>query len=77
LEEFMARFKRPAAAEYLGINPRHLRALTEQGVIPVFKVGKFTLYDSDDLDRFLASTRREATHGPLAPEPARRGRRSA
>jgi excisionase family DNA binding protein len=73
----MAWLKRPAAAEYLGTSSRHLRALSEEGKIPHSKLGKFTVYDTRDLDAYLAATRREATQGPLAPEPARRGRRSA
>ena len=52
--------KTSAAAEYLGITHRHLRGLIERRLLPFHKVGGANMFDRDDLDAYLASTRVEA-----------------
>ena len=49
----------PAAAQYLGITERHLRGLLERREIPFHKVGGLNMFDPDDLDAYLQSTRVE------------------
>ena len=49
----------PAAAEYLFITERHLRGLVERREIPFHKIGGLNMFDPDDLDAYLASTRVE------------------
>ena len=49
-----------AAAERLGITPRHLRALRERREIPIVKVGRLVRFDPDDLDAYAETQRQEA-----------------
>lgn len=51
--------KAPAAAQYLGITERQLRDLTARRDIPFHRVGRFKMYDPDDLDRFFNENRVE------------------
>ena len=54
----------PAAAEYMGLSVRHVRALTRRRVLPVIRLGKrCALYARADLDRALAKFRVSAVGG--------------
>lgn len=52
--------KLPAAASYLGITERHLRLLLERRELRFYKVGRLNMFDPDDLDAYIASSRVEA-----------------
>lgn len=45
------------AAEYLNINPRHLRRLVQERRITYTRVGKFLRFLPDDLDDYLLANR--------------------
>lgn len=51
------------AAEVLNTSPRHVRALTERGELPVVKVGRLNRYLPDDLLTFAKSNRRGGDAG--------------
>jgi len=42
-----------AAAEYLAISERKLWDLSQNGIIPVVRLGRATRYDLIDLDNFI------------------------
>ena len=42
-----------AAADYLAISERKLWDLSQNGIIPVVRLGRATRYDLIDLDRFI------------------------
>jgi len=42
------------AAQSLGISPRHLWSLTNQGKIPHVRIGRAVIYPRDVLERWLA-----------------------
>lgn len=50
----------PAAAQYGGLTPRHLRRLVHERRIASTRVGGIVLIDPDDIDRLLEAGRREA-----------------
>lgn len=47
----------PEAAEYLGVNERYVRRLRAEHKIAFHKIGKILLFDPDDLDEYLATTK--------------------
>lgn len=49
-----------AAAEYLGITPRHLRELVYRREVPFVKVGRSLRFDLRRLDRWIAAHSSEA-----------------
>ena len=49
-----------AAADYLGVTVRHLRQLVFERRLAHFKVGRRLVFDTVDLDVFLAGNRRDA-----------------
>lgn len=55
-------------AERLGCSVSHVRNLRERGELPYYRApgSPAVRYDEADVDRLLASWRREATTGPLA-----------
>ena len=58
----------PKAAEYLGISPRTLYRLIDQGRIPAYEIGRVYRLKVADLDAFLESARVEpGTLGHLYP----------
>lgn len=62
------------AATYLGITPRTLYRLIDQGEIPAYQMGRVFRVQQEDLDAFLLRTR--ITPGTLAhlyPDPAEPG----
>lgn len=62
MEQDSRRLRRPAAARYLGIAESTLEKLAVTGGGPVFhKLGKTVVYDTRDLDAWLASKRRRST----------------
>lgn len=52
------RMSREEAEGYLGISSPFLWRLTATGRIPAIRIGRRVLYDSTDLDAFLASCKR-------------------
>ena len=56
-----------AAAEYCGISVAYLAKLRVTGNGPVFiRLGRRVVYDSDDLDAWLAAGRRHSTSETLS-----------
>lgn len=49
------------AANYLGITQRHLRDLVYRRRVPHYKVGRLVRFSLADLDKWMASSRVEAT----------------
>jgi hypothetical protein len=70
------KLRRKAAADYLGRSEHWLKDAQLSGAIPFYRIGRVPVFDTDDLDRFLAANRVEASDGPLAapPEPKLAGR---
>ncbi len=60
---YIERFTRAEAADYLGVNPQTLAnwACTGKVKIPHYKVGRKVIYMRSDLDGYLESTRRTYT----------------
>jgi excisionase family DNA binding protein len=51
------------AAETLRISTRHVRRLVAAGRLPSIQVSeRITVFDRDELDRFIAEARRPARH---------------
>jgi predicted DNA-binding transcriptional regulator AlpA len=56
------RLRTPQAAEYVGLSPRTLEKARLTGDGPPFrKIGRAVIYDTDDLDAWLASHVRSTT----------------
>lgn len=45
------------AAEFLGVVPRTLYRMIDEGLIPAYKMGRVIRLKGDDLDAFLQTTR--------------------
>jgi excisionase family DNA binding protein len=45
------------AAEFLGVVPRTLYRMIDEGLIPAYKMGRVIRLRADDLDDFLQTTR--------------------
>ena len=64
------RLRTPAAAEYCSLSPRTLEKLRVLGGGPIFMClgagarGRAVVYDSRDLDAWLAAKRRRSTSDP-------------
>lgn len=52
--------KMPATAERLGITERQLRLLVTRREIPFYKVGRFNMFDPDEVDAWLDDNKIEA-----------------
>lgn len=64
------------AAAYLGVNPRTLYRLIDDGSLPAYRIGRVIRLTQADLDAFLESQRvRPGSLEHLHPEPARAARR--
>ena len=63
----MKRLNRKQAAEYLGVSPNTLArwAWIKSPSIPYYRLGQKTVYDQDDLDRFLAKNRVDADNAAV------------
>ena len=48
-----------AAAERLGVNPRTLYRLLDQGLLPAYRAGRLIRIKVSDLDDYVQSTRTE------------------
>ena len=58
----LRRLRTPQAAEYLGVSPRTLESWRVRGSGPVFvKLGSIVQYLIEDLDRYVAESRRCST----------------
>jgi len=62
----MAWLSRKAAGEYVGRDERWMKEAQFKGLIPYSRVGRRPVFNTDDLDAYMAATRHEATEGPLA-----------
>ena len=53
------------AAEYVGLSPRTLEKKRLEGTGPRYlKIGRAVIYDTSDLDDYLAAFTRTSTSGP-------------
>lgn len=50
-----------AAADYLAISERKLWDLSQNGIIPVIKLGRLVRYDLVDLDNFIEKFKSDIT----------------
>jgi predicted DNA-binding transcriptional regulator AlpA len=58
----MAKIRRPDAAKYLGISAATLaKWAVIGGGPPMYKISSAVVYDTDELDAWLAARRREST----------------
>ena len=56
------KIRRPEAAAYIGVSPRTLEQLAVTGGGPAFyKIGRAVVYDTAELDQWLAERRRMST----------------
>jgi hypothetical protein len=65
------RLRTPAAADYIGSTVSTMTKWRMTGAGPPYsKIGKVCVYDSSDLDLFIASRRRHSTSEPCQQRPA-------
>lgn len=62
-----------AAATLLGISPHTLRSWTQQGKVPVVRLGSLLQYDRQDLEAFIQNAKQRWTPQQALAANARKG----